>query len=258
MKFLRGILGWGAAFVVFLAILLCLVFLPPIGGRRRSIGLLKGLARGFVACFGVTIEKRGEALPSGGRGAVIVCNHVNFLDGFILYGHLPLPLRVLEQKEHFSWPLWGWLSRRFGNIPLDQSGGGGTALALLAARHALAEGSSILVFPEAHRTRDGRIAAFYRGAFRLARSCEATIIPVVISGAWDGYRKGGKAVKPGRIELATLPPWGPERYASVDEKTLRDALRSEMEVAVDDGRERLIRSNRERDRRPPRRVSDGT
>ncbi|HUX38646.1 MAG TPA: lysophospholipid acyltransferase family protein [Rectinemataceae bacterium] len=253
MKTLRGILGWAAAIGVFLAIVLGLLLLPLFGGRRRWDGVLRSLARGLVACFGIRVETRGEAPQPSSGGTVIVCNHVNFLDGFILYGHLPLHFRILEQKEHFSWPVWGYLSKRFGNIPLDQSGGGGTARALLASRHALAEGSSILVFPEAHRTRDGRIAGFYRGAFRLARSCEAPIVPVVICEVWDVYRRGGSAATPGKMELEILPAWEPELAASMDEKALRGAVRGVMAAALDEGRERLTRSSRDKDHRlaPP-------
>lgn len=231
MRLLRGGVAWFCGVGIFLAMLL-LVLLMPLGGPRRWDRAARGLGRALLACFGQRVEIEGELPEPGPRGLVLVSNHVNFLDGFLLYGFLPLLFRVLEQREHFSWPLWGWFSRRFGNIPLDQSGGGRTAGALRAAGRALDAGTSILVFPEAHRSRDGRMADFHRGAFRLARHCGAAILPVVMCGAFAAYHKGGGGPRPGAVRLLLLPVWSPERVAGLGEKELRDAILGEMREAL--------------------------
>jgi len=244
---LRTLLGWAGGVGVFALMILHVLVQPHWRDQGAWELRAKALARLLCACFGMRVTLTGGAgLPEGPtpKGLVLVCNHVNFLDGFLLYGHLPLSFRVLDQAQHFSWPVWGWFSRRLGNISLDQSGGGRTAAALRAADRRLAGGAAILVFPEGHRTRDGSFLDFHRGAFRLAERSGALLQPLVIAGLWEVHRKGGGGIKPGPVELRVLEAWPPEAREGRGAAELRDLVRGAMESDYREARTRLIRSSR--------------
>jgi 1-acyl-sn-glycerol-3-phosphate acyltransferase len=229
MKRLRTMLSWTGAALVLVPIALVLVVCPFFFRRERWDPLLKKLCRALARAFGYQVCTIGlENLPRKG-GFVLVCNHVNLIDAFLLFGFLPSSFRGLEQLQHFSWPVYGALIRRFGNIALDQSGGGRTASALRAASDALKEGTSLLVLPEGHRTRSGRFGPFMRGAFRLANRTGAVLVPVVQRGGWEVFHKGASHVSPGPVDLVVLPPWPVERRAGLDDTTFCALVRQEME-----------------------------
>lgn len=230
MKTMRTLLSWTGAAVVLAALAFVLVVCSFLFRRERWDSLFKALCRTLVRVFGYRVHVRGiENLPHAG-GYVLVCNHVNLIDAFLLYGYLPCSFRGLEQQQHFSWPLYGRLIRRFGNIALDQSGGGRTAGALLAAGEALRNGTSLLILPEGHRTRTGRFGPFMRGAFRLANKNKAILVPVVQRGGWEVFHKGARQVDPGPVDLVVLPPWTVEHRAGLDDTAFCSAVRQEMEL----------------------------
>jgi 1-acyl-sn-glycerol-3-phosphate acyltransferase len=233
---------WAAAVAVFAAMAACLAVVPFFAPPRAWDRLAKALARRLVACFGYRVRVEGlERLAAAGP-CVIVCNHVNSLDGFLLYGYLPVFFRVLDQAQHFSWPVWGWFSRRFGNISLDQGGGGRTAGGLRAAGRALAAGTSILVFPEGHRSRDGEFREFRPGAFRLAQRLGVPVVPVVQAGTWEVMHKGSGGVAPGPVELVVLPALAPDPAASSTAGAAAErcaAVRAAMAAAYAAARSRL-------------------
>jgi 1-acyl-sn-glycerol-3-phosphate acyltransferase len=242
MKQLRTILSWTGGALVLVPIAAVLVVCPFFCRRERWEPLLKGLCRALVRVFGYQVRLSGIGnLPESGTssspesaGFIVVCNHVNLMDAFLLFGYLPRSFRGMEQLQHFSWPVYGALIRRFGNIALDQSGGGRTASALRAASEALKEGTSLLILPEGHRTRDGRFGPFMRGAFRLASKTDAVLVPVVQRGAWEVFHKGDRDVNPGPVDLVVLPPWTVERRAGLDDTTFCAAVRQEMEAVFNE------------------------
>jgi 1-acyl-sn-glycerol-3-phosphate acyltransferase len=230
MRRLRTILSWSGAALVLVAIASVLVVCPFLFRRERWEPLLKKLCRALARAFGYRVRTSGlENLPQAG-GFVLVCNHVNLIDAFLLFGFLPGSFRGLEQLQHFSWPVYGALIRRFGNIALDQSGGGRTAGALMTAGEALKNGISLLILPEGHRTRDGRFGPFMRGAFRLANRTGAVLVPVVQRGAWEVFHKGDRHVSPGLVDLIVLAPWTVQRRAGLDDSTFCARVRQEMET----------------------------
>jgi 1-acyl-sn-glycerol-3-phosphate acyltransferase len=55
------------------------------------------------------------------RTSFFVCNHVNLFDAFVIYSAYPQFVRGLELESHFRIPAYGWMMKRFGNIPVSES-----------------------------------------------------------------------------------------------------------------------------------------
>jgi 1-acyl-sn-glycerol-3-phosphate acyltransferase len=212
----------GAAVFSFTSVVL--LVLAGTASPRSYDRVLKVLCRLLVHCFGVRVELSGLEKLERAKSYLFIANHVNILDGFILYGWLPWLFRAVELEEHFSWPVYGWFIRTFGNIPVSPGSSARTAAGLRRANSTLRAGISILVLPEGHRTLTGEIGAFGRGAFRIAERTGARIVPVVMAGSFAVMRRGHWTVRPGKIRLRVGEPILPRRETSA----LRDLARERM------------------------------
>ena len=195
----------------------------------------KATARAIPATFGIATRVTGlRRLPEAGEGAeagpiIIMANHVNIFDGFLLRGGLPIAFRALELDRHFAWPVYGTAMRLYGNIPIPHGSPRAALTSLRRATRVLAEGTPLVVLPEGHRTRDGRLQRFMLGPFRLAREAGATIVPVYLHGAFERQQTGSLLVRPGTVYLRIGEPIPAHVVSSLDERSLRDHVRTHFE-----------------------------
>ena len=134
-----------------------------------------------------------EHLPTTG-GAVLVANHVSWVDGLLLFLSSPRPVRMVGYAGYVD--CW-WirpLARMFGVIPIQPGGGRAAVLASLnAAREAVLAGDMVCIFPEGALTRNGQIQAFKPGVLAIWRETGAPLIPVYLDGLWGSIfsHRGG-------------------------------------------------------------------
>ena len=125
------------------------------------------------------------------KTSFFISNHVNLFDPFALYCAIPQFVRGWELESHFNIPVYGWLMKRFGNVPVpDVRRPSDLRRMWRLTRDAINAGISLIVFPEAKRTRDGRVNEFQDGAFRVAQQLEIPIVPVSIVGSFQHHRTG--------------------------------------------------------------------
>ena len=241
-----SLLSWIAAAVVFSFMALVLLVLAGAASPRSYDEVLKLLCRILVRCFPIRVEVSGLDGLDRRKSYLFIANHVNILDGFVLYGYLPWLFRGVELERHFSWPVYGWFIRTFGNIPVSPGSGARTAAGLRRADKALRSGISILVLPEGHRTRTGALGGFGRGAFRIAERSGAEIVPVVMAGAFSVMRISRWTVRPGTVRVVAGEPF----VARHDTAALRDLARQRMLLMLRDAGDRGERPIR-RPARPP-------
>lgn len=110
------------------------------------------------------------------RSAVIVCNHLSYLDPLLLISIFERQ-RTIVKTRFFSMPIFGWIISRAGYLPATSEGG----LAKLTVRQLetmgayLEGGGNLFVFPEGTRSRNGKIGKLNTGAFKIARMYKAPI-----------------------------------------------------------------------------------
>lgn len=127
------------------------------------------------------------------RSSVIIANHLSFLDP-ILFVSLFSRQKTIVKKVYFGVPVFGWILKNSGYIPaLAGDSGSEILLEQVGKMKAYLEsGGNLFMFPEGTRSRDGRIGAFDRGAFRIAKFCCSPIQVVTI-------RNTGRLYIPGRF-----------------------------------------------------------
>ena len=155
-------------------------------------------------------------IPAEGP-AVIVCNHVSFVDPLIVMAESRRPIRFVMDHRIFQQPLMNFVFREANAIPIAPAKEDPAMLetAYDEVAKALANGELIGIFPEGKITDSGEINAFKGGVTHIVERTPVPVVPMALSGLWGSFfsRKGGPAMtKPFRrglfnpVELAIGKP----------------------------------------------------
>jgi 1-acyl-sn-glycerol-3-phosphate acyltransferase len=156
---------------------------------------------------------RVEPLPALPDGPLIFAvNHESALDILALLKTLPRPFRFVAKQELFDLPIFGWYMSIGGHVAVDRGNRARAVASLRRAGAIVRGGTSLLVFPEGTRSKDGRILPFKKGPFVLAGEARVPLVPVAISGAGAITPKGHIAVEPGEIRIALGEPVDPRAF----------------------------------------------
>jgi 1-acyl-sn-glycerol-3-phosphate acyltransferase len=129
-------------------------------------------------------------------------NHVNLFDPFMLYCAIPQLVRGWELESHFRIPIYGWLMKRFGNVPVPNVRNPRDLKRLWRmTQEAINGGTSLIIFPEGKRTRDGHVNDFEEGGFRLAQQLGVPIVPASLVGSFHHLRTGDWILSPTTITI---------------------------------------------------------
>ena len=124
--------------------------------------------------------------------ALIVCNHVSYMDALILSASIPRPVRFVMYYKIFSIPVMSWIFRTAKTIPIAGARENPELMqrAFDEIDAALADGQIVGIFPEGALTKDGEIAKFKSGVEHiLERAREAgrpvPVVPMALRGMWS-------------------------------------------------------------------------
>lgn len=159
------------------------------------------------------------------RRSVFCQNHVNLLDAHVACASIPHVFCGMMNAWQFKIPFYGWIMALADGIPVPKGAGRFRSIAA-AARDRAKKGISILTFPEAHRTLDGKVGEFKRGVFVMARLAGLPVVPLAVHGMRDLMRKGSLLVTPSKIKVFVGPQidtegLSDEALAEVVERTRR-------------------------------------
>ncbi|WP_159738343.1 MFS transporter [Vibrio atypicus] len=141
-------------------------------------------------------HKNLHHLPEKG-GALIVCNHVSYMDALLLSAVCPRLIRFVMEEEYASLPPLRRFLKRAGVIPISATNRSSIRRAFNEVEQALAEGHIVCIFPEGRLTSDGEISEFMRGMDIILRRSPVPVIPMALKGLWGSYfsRYKGQAFK---------------------------------------------------------------
>lgn len=131
------------------------------------------------------------------RSSIIIANHLSFLDP-ILFVSLFEKQKTVVKSDYFRLPVFGWILKTSGYIPSTTEGLFAENMIdqIKNMSEYLSGGGNLFIFPEGTRSRNGRIGAFDKGAFKIAKLCHAPIKVVLI-------RNTGKLFSPGKFSFNT-------------------------------------------------------
>jgi len=135
--------------------------------------------------------------------AIIVCNHVSYMDALILAGSLPRPVRFVMYYKIFDIPVMRWIFRTAKAIPIAGARENPELMqrAFDAVDQALADGELVCIFPEGALTKDGAIAPFKSGVERILQRREVKVVPMALRGMWTSMW----SKRDGRLKRMRVP-----------------------------------------------------
>ena len=229
----QRLLGWTIP-QVFLALAIAhtlvalwiFTIVPEFLMRFLSWVLVRGLYRLRVHGVERHVPDEGPAL--------IVCNHVSYMDALILAATIPRPVRFVMYYRIFDIPVMRWIFRTAKAIPIAGARDDPALMqrAFDQIDQALAEGEIVGIFPEGALTKDGTIAPFKSGVERILARRAVPVVPMALRGMWtsmwsrrDGRLKRMRVPRRFRahVEVVAGPPIaGDVATAEILEARVRD------------------------------------
>jgi len=166
-----------------------------------------------------------ENIPERGP-ALLVCNHVSFMDALVIGGSVRRPVRFVMDHNIFKVPVLGFIFRTARAIPIAPAREDTDILRKAYDRidEELADGQLVCIFPEGKLTRDGEMSEFKKGVEKILERRAVPVVPMALRGLWGSFfsRRDGKAAMSrlprrfwSRIELvATAPVPGTDTTAT--------------------------------------------
>jgi 1-acyl-sn-glycerol-3-phosphate acyltransferase len=126
-----------------------------------------------------------DRIPAHGA-AVLVCNHVSYVDAIVIGAASPRPIRFVMDHRIFKLPLLGWIFRTARAIPIAPAKEDPWLMekAYVDIAQALNEGDLVCIFPEGRLTTTGEISEFKGGIAKIIERTKVPVIPMALRGLW--------------------------------------------------------------------------
>ena len=196
----------------------------------------------FLAWLAITVVYRiratgTEHIPREGP-AVVVCNHVSYMDPIILGGSVRRPMRFVMYYKIFNMPFLSFIFRHAKAIPIASAREDAELMEKAFAKvdAELAQGNVVCIFPEGGLTPDGKVQRFRRGIERVISKRPVPVVPAALGRLWGSWfsrrRNGGLHTIPGRlfarVPVVFGPPVRPQDVSAESLELLVRTLRGDL------------------------------
>ena len=162
----------------------------------------------------------GENIPKAGP-AIVVCNHVSFVDSVFLPLVLPRQMSFLAKSDYFTGRgVKGFFVRAFmtaaGQLPIDRTGGKASEASLNTGLRIISEGRLLGIYPEGTRSPDGRMYRGRTGIARMVLEAHVPVIPTAVVGTREVMPLGAKLPRVKRVGIIVGEPMDFSRFAGME------------------------------------------
>lgn len=182
---------------------------------------------------GTQVKIRGKEKIDTRRSYIVMSNHQSLFDVWALIGKIPLQIRWIVKKEIRKVPVFGYALERMGHIYIDRGNRTDAYAGLNEAARRVKEGTSVIIFPEGTRSKDGRLQQFRLGGAVIALRSGVSILPVTVNGGRFALRKGTLDLLPGKMEIIVGDEIDPKNFGEDDREELIEMARSTIEKNLD-------------------------
>ncbi|HEV7716633.1 MAG TPA: MFS transporter [Steroidobacteraceae bacterium] len=177
------------------------------------------------------LRVRGSEKIPGHGAALLICNHVSFVDPIVISAACHRPVRFIMEAAIFRIPVLNTVFRGMKAIPVapEKVDAEVYERAFAVVAQELRDGQLVCIFPEGRLTRDGEIAEFRAGMMRILKETPVPVIPLAVSNLW-----GSMFSRFAKTPLLRLP----RRYLARITLSVGDAVPAE-EATLEGLRERV-------------------
>lgn len=230
----RSLSLWMASWLHFLIAVPALIALAVFLDPRKHDWLQRSLCRRIAFFSGAKVVAQKSPGFDPNRTSIFMVNHVNLLDPFMLYCAIPQLVRGWELESHFKIPIYGWLMKRFGNVPVpDVRSPKDLKRLWRLTQEVINSGISLIIFPEAKRTRSGHLSEFEDGGFRLAQQLQVPIVPVSLVGSFHHLRTEDWILRPTTIQVILHDTIETKGLRKEDVPALKERVKKIIEQPVE-------------------------
>jgi 1-acyl-sn-glycerol-3-phosphate acyltransferase len=187
-------------------------------------------AKLILGTTGVRVHASGAERVKKDASYVFASNHQSIYDIPIVFATIHRDLRIVAKASLGHFPFLGWHLRLAGHVLVDRDRPGAGVVKRM--RRLVADGASVIVFPEGTRSVDGNVGRFKGGIFLMAIETQLPIVPVTIEGSRHVMKKGRLMVCPGEVTLIVHDPIPTDGLAREDARTLAERVRAVVTGAV--------------------------
>lgn len=224
-----------ASLIINTAVLAIIIIVISPFDRRGNvvhyIGKFWSLLNVYLS--GTRLRIVGKDKIRRNRPYIVMSNHQSLFDVWALIGKMPLQLRWVVKGDIRKMPLFGYALERMGHIYVDKARGKNMVRSLESAARKIREGTSVVIFPEGTRSKDGRLQRFHRGGAVIALRSGVSILPVTVNGGRFVLPKNTLDLLPGKIQLVIGDVIEPTDFAEDRTEELLEAVRSAIEKNLD-------------------------
>jgi 1-acyl-sn-glycerol-3-phosphate acyltransferase len=233
MKILISIYIWIAGVFYFSCCMLIVLPCTYIFPERVYDSWIKKMMRFLFVLAGTRVEVEGLQNVKPDTTYLFMANHVSLFDLPVLAGFIPGIVRGVEAHNHHRWPLYGWISRRLGNVPIKRESYHNSLASFRQTLHLMNNGRSMIILPEGHRTLDGYIKPFKKLPFMLAKQTGIGIIPIGLSGMYHLKSKGHWIISPSKVKISFGQEITREQIQDFSTLELREYVHNEISKLIE-------------------------
>lgn len=232
ISFIRAIL-----YYLTVAVALCVIGVPYMlirggifGQWEKCTELCILFFRVVFKLFGIKLEVIGKENIPAERNFVIVSNHQSFLDINVIWPSITI-CAFIAKEALWHIPVFGWVITHIGCIPVHKDPRKNADIGKRVVER-LSNNYVISVFPEGHRSADGRLLKFQNGIFRMAKEEHFAILPITLIGTGERLSKTKFSLVPGEVKIVVHPVYKYEDYADKPMADFRDEVHDLIESAL--------------------------
>jgi 1-acyl-sn-glycerol-3-phosphate acyltransferase len=233
MKHLVSLYIWLVGGLYFLCFCFIILFLTLFLKPKTFNPFLRKCLKLMMKIIFVKVYVEGEEKVIPNRTYLFMANHSSLFDLPVLAAYIPTSFRGVEASRQFKWPVYGWVIKRLGNIPIDRKNIYASIRSIKKTEETLKNGTSIVILPEGHRTPDGRLRPFKKLPFHLAKQAKVPVIPIGLSGLFQLKNKGSWLIRPGTVTVRFGQPVSPEEIEKLSKEELNVHIYNQISALID-------------------------
>ncbi len=181
-----------------------------------------------LAIARVKLKVTGLEHIDASRPSVFVSNHVSHLDVVAIARAIPIGLFYIGKKELKKIPILGQYMYLIGHIFIDRKNREKAMISMRKAGQIIANGKSVITFPEGTRSKDGKLGQFKRGTFIIAKEGQISIMPIAVVNAENILPRDSYIIRPGTIEVRIGQRIEAHEFEHLNAEQTADLVRSRI------------------------------